>query len=84
MEDLALIGVRLNIPPFLDSKEYTETRKITSLGIYVERCMERLKHYHILDGVMPLSLIYVADQIYSVRAVLTNFHPLLCQYTILV
>lgn len=58
-EDLASIGVRLNIPPFLrgksqlDSKELTETRRIAFLRIHVERCMERLKNYHIFDGVMP-------------------------------
>ena len=84
MEDLAPIGVRLNIPPFLrgksqlDSKELTETRRIASLRIHVERCMERLKNYHIFDGVMPLSLMDIADQIFFVCAVLTNFHPPLC------
>ena len=72
MEDLAPIGVRLNIPPFfcgksqLDSKELTETRRIASLRIHVERCMERLKNYHIFDGVMPLSLMDIADQIFFV------------------
>ena len=84
MEDLAPIGVRLNIPPFLrgksqlDSKELTETRRIASLRIHVERCMERLKNYHIFDCVMPLSLMDIADQIFFVCAVLTNFHPPLC------
>ena len=49
-EDLAPIGVRLNIPPFLrgksqlDSKELIETRRITSLRSHMERCMERLKN----------------------------------------
>ena len=84
MEDLAPIGVRLNIPPFLrgktqlDSRELTETRRIASLRIHVERCMERLKNYHIFDGVMSLSLMDIADQIFFVCAVLTNFHPPLC------
>ena len=84
MVDLAPIGVRLNIPPFLrgksqlDTKELTETRRIASLRIHVERCMERLKNYHIFDGVMSLSLMDVADQIFFVCAVLTNFHPPLC------
>ena len=81
MEDLAPIGVRLNIPPFLcgmsqlDSKELTETRRIASLRIHVERCMEQLKNYHIFDGVMPLSLMDITDQIFFVCAVLTKFHP---------
>lgn len=45
LEDLAIRGVRLNIPPFLhgkthlDQKEMTETSRIASLRIHVERCM---------------------------------------------
>ena len=56
LEDLAPIGVKLNIPPFLrgksqlDSSELVETRRIASLRIHVERCMERIKNYHIFDG----------------------------------
>ena len=53
----------------------TETRSIASLRIHVERCMERIKKFHIFDGVMPLSLTDVADQIFFICAVLTNFHP---------
>ena len=81
LEDLAPRGVRLNIPPFLrgktqlDQREMTETRRIASLRIHVERCMERIKNYHIFDGVMPLNLMDVADQMFFVCAVLTNFHP---------
>ena len=46
--DLAPIGVKLNIPPFLrgkkqlDPKELVETRRIASLRIHVERYMERI------------------------------------------
>ena len=84
LEDLAPIGVKLNIPPFLrgkkqlDPKELVETRRIASLRIHVERCMERIKNYHIFDGVMPLSLMDVSDQIFFVCAILTNFHGPLC------
>ena len=61
LEDLAPIGVRLNIPPFLrgksrlDSSELIETRRIASL---------KIKNYHIFDGVMPLSLMDVSDQVF--------------------
>ena len=84
MDDLAPRGVKLNIPPFLrgksqlDQRELIETRRIASLRIHVERCMERIKNFHIFDGVMPLSLIDVADQMFFVCAVLTNFHAPLC------
>ena len=59
IEDLALLGVRLNIPPFRKGKEQfnehelVETRHIASLRIHVERAMEQLKnltsHYHRLS-----------------------------------
>ena len=84
MDDLAPRGVKLNIPPFLrgksqlDQRELIETRRIASLRIHVERCMERIKNFHIFDGVMPLSLMDVADQMFFVCAVLTNFHAPLC------
>ena len=86
--DLAPIGVKLNIPPFLhgkcqlDSSELVETRKIASLRIHVERCMERIKNNHIFYGVMPLLvrllLMDVSDQIFFVCATLTSVHPPLC------
>ena len=84
IEDLALHGVRLNIPPFLrgktqlTDKELVETRRIASLRNHVEQCMEHIKNFHIFDGVMPLSLMDVANQIFFVLAVLTNFHAPLC------
>ena len=84
MEDLALLGVKLNIPPFLrgksqlDHRELIETRRIASLRIHVERCMERIKNFHIFDGIMPLSSMDVADQMFFVCAVLTIFHAPLC------
>jgi hypothetical protein len=83
-DDLALRGISLNIPPFLRGKsqlsngELIQTRRIASLRIHVERSMERLKNYHIFDGVLPLSLMDVTDQMFFVCAVLTNFHPPLC------
>ena len=86
LEDLAPRGVKLNIPPFLrgktqlDERELLETRRIALLRIHVERCMERIKNFHIFDGVMPLSLIDVADQIFFVCAVLTNFRMYLDFY----
>ena len=81
MEDLAPLRVMLNIPrgrSQLGPTELVQTRRIASLRIHVERCMERIKNFHIFDGVMPLSMMDIADQIFFVCAVLTNFHPPLC------
>ena len=83
-EDLALRGVRLNIPPFLrgktqlSEKELITTRRIASLRIHVERAMERIKNFHIFDRSLPSSLTDIADRIFFVCCVLGNFQPPLC------
>ena len=83
-DDLTPLGVRVNIPPFLRGKEQlepdelVETRRIASLQIHVERAMERIKNFHIFDRTIPSSLTEVAEQMFFVCAVLTNFHPPLC------
>ena len=54
-EMLACKGVKVNVPPFMNESgqfnesELLETRRIASLRIHVERGMERIKNYHILD-----------------------------------
>ena len=78
-EDLALLGVRLNIPPFLRGKEQlsaqelVETRRIASLRIHVERAMEQLKNFHIFDKPLLPSFRNTANQIFFVCALFTNF-----------
>lgn len=84
-EELALIGVQLNIPPFLRGKdqlterELIETRRIASLRIHVERAMEQLKNFHVLDRPLPPSFRNIANQVFFVCAILTNFNPSLCK-----
>ena len=83
-EDLALRGVRPNIPPFLrgktqlSKKELITTRRIASLRIHVECAMERIKNFHIFDRSLPSSLTDIADRIVFVCCVLGNFQPPLC------
>ena len=83
-DDLTPLGVRVNIPPFmkgkqqLDSREMIETRRIASLRIHVERAMERIKNYHIFDRNIAATLTDVAEQMFFVCAVLSNFQPPLC------
>jgi hypothetical protein len=82
--DLLLIGAQLNIPPFLQGKtqlepsELTETRWSASLRIHVERAMERIKNFHIFDRTLPATLTEIADRMFYVCCVLTNFLPPLC------
>jgi hypothetical protein len=80
-EDLILCGVKLNITPFLrgkgqlSEKELITTRRIASLRIHVERAMERNKNYHLFDRSLPTD---IADRIFLVCCILTNFQPPLC------
>lgn len=81
IKDILPEGVTLNIPPFLgnrkqmSSSEVQDTMDIASVRIHVEREMARIKNYHILDGVLPLSLKHISNQMFSVIAYLTNFLP---------
>lgn len=81
-DDIAPMGVKLNILPFLKGKrqfeedEPVETRRIAKFCIHVERAIERIKNYHILDYV-PITLFSsgINDQIFFACAMLTNFLP---------
>ena len=54
---LASKGVRVNVPPFMNDSgqfeehELLETRRIASLRIHVERAIERINNYHIIDSI---------------------------------
>ena len=70
--DILPPGVTLNIPPFkgerdqLTAEESEETARIASVRIHVERSIGRLKNFHLLNGVLPLFLAPVSDQIFTV------------------
>ena len=78
---LAEKGVGPNIPPFMQGrKQLSEAdiqrgRHIASLRIHVERTIGRIKNYSILKGVLPISMIRIANEIVSLCAWLTNFQP---------
>ena len=81
VEDVALIGARLKIPPFLKRKhqlsecELVETSRIASLRIHMEKAMEQIKNFHIFDKPLPPSLTNTTSQVFFICAVLTNFNP---------
>ena len=66
IQDILPEGVGLNIPPFkgerkqLTALEVEKTISIASVRIHVEREIRKIKNYHILDGVLPLSLSHIA------------------------
>ena len=59
---LAPIGVRLNVPPLLQSKsqmptdDVVVTKKIAQLRVHVERAIGRVKELRILQTVHPSSM----------------------------
>ena len=74
-------NVGLNIPPFLNGKkqlslqEENETRKIASVRVHVERAIERVKNYRILQTVFQLSMAPELNKIWVVCCYLVNFLP---------
>lgn len=76
-------GVTLNIPPFLKAGKFTaketqKTQEIAALRIHVERKIQRIKGFHVFDRSIPISLAPLANQMWVICALLTNFQaPLL-------
>ena len=74
-------GVNLIIPPFkrkrqqLSKREVIETRKIANLRIHVERQMERIKNFRILQGIMPITMAAQSSKIWKICVRLTNLQP---------
>ena len=80
-DQLAEVGASLDIPHFLEGRsqftveESKHNNKIACLRIHVERCMERLKNWHIFDRSMPISLADIASDIWIVVVCISNFWP---------
>ena len=78
IQDLLPLGVSLNIPPFLGSSaqmpanDVVRTQEIASLRIHVERAINKIKNFHIWDGVVPLHQFGVVNQMWAVCAILCN------------
>lgn len=81
IQDLLPLGVSLNIPPFLESssqmpaEDVVKTQEIASLRIHVERAINKIKNFHIWDGVIPLHQLGLVNQMWSVCAILCNAQP---------
>ena len=73
-------GVRVTIPDFkgqgrsqLKKSEGKRSEKIAEARIHVERAMQRIEKYHILDSDVRLSLVHFAEQIFIVCGYLVIF-----------
>ena len=81
IQDLLPLGVSLNIPPFLGSssqmpaEDVVKTQEIASLRIHVERAINKIKNFHIWDGVIPLHQLGIVNQMWAVCAILCNAQP---------
>ena len=77
----ACVGLSLNIPAFLGGRNYLtkakvkESQKITSVRIHVERAIQRIKTYSIIQNEIPLTLHGSINQIWTVICLLTNLAP---------
>lgn len=78
--DLLPHGVKLHIPPFrvphtrqMPKSEVYETRNIAGARVHVERVIRRIKEFHIFDRALLLTMIDLADEIFTTCALLCNF-----------
>lgn len=74
-------GVTLNIPAFLKGKtqldlgEELETRRIASVRVHVERAINRVKNFRILQSIFPLSMAPDLNKVWLICCYLVNFLP---------
>ena len=84
-EYLSPLNVKLLIPSFLkgcdqlSENEVVLSQQIARERIHVERMIQRLKCYHIFDGLIPLSMMGSLNQIITVCGLLANFQKPICK-----
>ena len=78
---LAVRGCTLNIPPFTKGKsqlsrlDVDRHRRISSLRIHVERAIEWLKNFRILQGIYPVKQVHLLDSTMTIVGAITNLWP---------
>ena len=80
-DELISVGATLVLPSFLKArKQFTKeeaehNKRVACLRVHVERCMERIKNWHILDRRIPITLAPISSDIIIVLSAFTNFLP---------
>ena len=86
---LASKCVALNIPPVLQGKEQlsleeeVEIRSIAPIHIHVERAIERVKYYHTLQGVIPISLHAYLEMKFGLLIAYINYKLSSCNSSVI-
>ena len=83
-EDLQKLGVKLNIPPLLkdkdkfDESKVIKTQTIAKHRTHVERVIGKVRNFLIFRSKLPVSVLGMVNQIWTVCCLVTNFmEPLL-------
>ena len=80
-DEIARVGVSLNITAFLGGRDYLTkaevkaSQTIASVRIHVERATQRIKTYSIIRNEILLTLHGSINQIWTVISLLTNLAP---------
>ena len=79
-KELRDLGVKLIIPDFkgrdrsqLSVREVTNSEQIAMARIHIERIIQRIRNFHILDSTIKLSQKDVIEQVFTVCSYLVNF-----------
>ena len=78
-DQLCLLGLKLNIPPFLKDKigfeedDVIKTQTIGQHRIHVERAICKIRRNRIFHSVIPVTTFGSINQIWSVACLLSNF-----------
>ena len=85
IEDDLPADVSLNLPPFLGGQKQflgedeIKTRRIAKHCIHVERAIQRIKNFHILQHNLPISMAADTNKIWAICCYLTLFSRPLIQ-----
>lgn len=77
-DHLARLGATLVMPPFLKGRkqlpecDVERARQLSALLIHVERAIERIKIFSILNNMLPLTLVPLSSDILTICCALSN------------
>lgn len=77
-DGLKKLGLNLNIPPFLgeepkfNESDVIKTQTMAQHGIHVERAIGNVRKFFIFSTRIPVSMIGVVNQLWSVCCMFTN------------